>query len=252
MSPGASLLAQAALGTLPGLAWLLYFYLQDRYQPEPPRLILGTFALGGLMVLPAAGLEARLLPLVTGGTSLVGLDLQVLALGTLLVVGPVEELLKFAAAWLSVAHSPEFDEPVDGVVYATAAALGFSTVENIWYMATTSSSVLLGRSVFSCLLHASTSGLVGYAWGQARFLGKPRSRIAGALAAAILLHAGYDFLAFGGFPQALVGMGALLILADAVLTVRISRALRASPFRPDDEGGAAPPPAPDEAAPPAP
>ena len=155
--------AYTALAIVPGLLWLYAFYRLDEHEPEPVRLILRTFALGGLMISPAVALESWLLPIVTGEPApihLATLELGPLALGIFGVVAPVEELLKFAAAWIAVGRHPEYDEPVDGVVYMAAAGLGFSTAENVFYIGALGPTQLAARGVFSCFLHASCSGLV--------------------------------------------------------------------------------------------
>ena len=51
------------------------------------------------------------------------------------VVGLAEEGSKFLGAWSLAGHRREFDEPVDGVIYGCAAALGFAAVENVKYFA---------------------------------------------------------------------------------------------------------------------
>jgi len=47
-----------ALGIAPALLWLLYFYRRDRFEPEPKRLVMKTFAYGALATVPAAILES--------------------------------------------------------------------------------------------------------------------------------------------------------------------------------------------------
>ncbi len=158
-----------------------------------------------------------------------------LAGAVFLVVGPVEETLKLAAAWLCIGRSREYDEPVDGVIYLAAAGLGFATAENLAYSRVTDAGTLLARGLFACCLHASTSGLIGYAWSQVRFHGHSlRTLLAGWLAA-VAVHGLYDFVAFGQPRGWLMAMGTVLALIDGVLTLQIGRALDASPFRPAGE-----------------
>ena len=42
---------------LPGVLWLAFFYRQDRYEPEPKRVIVRVFLGGMLMVIPAGAFE---------------------------------------------------------------------------------------------------------------------------------------------------------------------------------------------------
>jgi len=233
-SAGVQLVLYAAAALLPGLAWLYYFYRLDKYEPEPAWLLARTFLFGALMLVPVWVLEGILLEGLLGipPGGLVGLERTRLLAAVMLVVGPVEETLKFLAAYASVGHHPEYDEPMDGVVYTTAAALGFATAENLYYVSVSGVGVLLGRGLFSCFLHASCTGLMGYAWSRVRFEGKPRSHLFGAWLLAVAAHGVFDFVALGYGKGALIGLGVLLVLVDASLTARIARALRDSPFRP--------------------
>ena len=55
-------------------------------------------------------------------------------IGCFLVIGPCEEIAKFLAVRLFVYRNHEFDEPLDGIIYAAAAALGFASLENVLYV----------------------------------------------------------------------------------------------------------------------
>ena len=110
----------------PGLFWLWFFLRQDVYRPEPRRLIAWTFLLGALATIPALIAEAIFL---TDSDLDEGASLQATAAAMLLVVGPVEEACKFAVVRLKPYRSLYFDEPVDGLVYAAAASLGFASLE---------------------------------------------------------------------------------------------------------------------------
>src|SRR5215813_8009695 len=166
------------LPALPGLVWLWMFYRTDRYQPEPRRLVAITFALGALATLPATALE-------------------MLAIGCFVVIGPIEELCKFLAVWLWIYRRPEFDEPIDGIVYASAAALGFASLENAFYVLDFRAGavrwgVFVTRAVLAVPGHVLFSSMWGYALGRARFRRYP---VAAMVVAAAMLHARYDFLA---------------------------------------------------------
>jgi RsiW-degrading membrane proteinase PrsW (M82 family) len=188
------------------------------------------------MISPAVALEAWLLPLVTGEPApihLTTLDMGPLALGVFGVVAPVEEVLKFVAAWLAVGRHPEYDEPVDGVVYMAAAGLGFSTAENVYYISALGPTELAARGVFSCFLHASCSGLVGYWWSEVRWRRRGHVAMVSALAAAILAHGLFDLVAFGAPGNAFLVLALFLTALDLALMARISDALDRSPHRPE-------------------
>ncbi len=93
----------------------------------------------------------------------------------MLVVPVVEELLKFSMVALFVYRDKEFNEPMDGIVYATATALGFATLENIVYvfdLQTISSLFITGsiRAILSVPGHALFAVFWGYGLGIAKFM----------------------------------------------------------------------------------
>ena len=152
-----------AAGIGPGLFWLWWFYRRDRYEPEPQRLILRTALIGGL-----AGIVAVVLELPWHAS---------VVLGSVVVAPVVEELAKFAVVRRTMYDDPEFDEPMDGLVYAAAAALGFASLENVFYVAAcyvkggehSAAGTFWARAVLSVPGHALFSSLWGAALGKVRF-----------------------------------------------------------------------------------
>lgn len=81
----------------------------------------------------------------------------------------VEEITKFLAVKFIVLNNPEFDEPVDAMIYMIAASLGFAAIENILILFKVMPDGLQGtlqlwalRSVGATLLHALAGAMVGY------------------------------------------------------------------------------------------
>ncbi|HVN26145.1 MAG TPA: PrsW family glutamic-type intramembrane protease [Candidatus Paceibacterota bacterium] len=190
------LIAAFVIGLLPGFAWLA-FYLGEDPHPEPKRLIALTFIVGIAFGFFTIGLEE----LLTHGFGSVNIEeLSILSLFSLALV---EEFMKFAAAHFVVAHNPEFDEPVDAMIYMVVAALGFATLENIGAIANIAASPSIVASIFqtisfrfvgATLLHSLTSAIVGYYWA----LGIARRRVGrtlvpGFLVAAVI-HAFFNYL----------------------------------------------------------
>ncbi|NJN44064.1 MAG: PrsW family intramembrane metalloprotease [Anaerolineae bacterium] len=70
----------------------------------------------------------------------------------------------------------EFDEPVDGIIYATAAGLGYAAMLNILFVIN-SGGVDLGAGVIritvTSLAHASFAGVIGYFLGLEKFQNRP-------------------------------------------------------------------------------
>jgi RsiW-degrading membrane proteinase PrsW (M82 family) len=225
---------------LPGLLWLWAFYRTDRYQPEPKQLVAVTFALGALATLPAlAGemLAANIYPFLDDveRAMLASGDnraLVPLAIGCFVVIGPIEELTKFLAVRLYIYRRPEFDEPLDGIIYASAAALGFASLENALYVLDFRAhgvrwGLFFARALLAVPGHVLFSSMWGYALGRAKF---GRFPVFAMLALASALHSLYDFLALLPITRPLV---LALVVLLFVLVARQIRRLRAdSPFRP--------------------
>jgi RsiW-degrading membrane proteinase PrsW (M82 family) len=187
LSGTALVVAGVVLALIPALVWLVFFYLQDRLEPEPKTYILRVFLLGALL---ASGVGIPVLRDFFGVNNWLYTDRTTHLLGSILVVGLLQEFLKYVAVRYSVYESPEFDERVDGIVYATVAGLGFATMLNFDYVVSRGG-VDLGigaiRIVITTLAHASIAGILGYFLGQAKFEHTPVYYLpAGLILAAVL------------------------------------------------------------------
>ncbi|HHW15079.1 MAG TPA: PrsW family intramembrane metalloprotease [Firmicutes bacterium] len=216
----------------PGLLWVWFFYRYDRFEPEPKRLIYRVFLYGMAGVPIAAVLESLVRPLLVRQPSLVGMFFAVL-----FGIGLVEEGVKLYVVYRGAYSHPEFDEVMDGIIYATTAGLGFASLETFLYIFRLGLGVAPARALLTTLAHASFAGLAGYYLGLAK-LGPPerrRGRILRGLAVAAVLHAVYDFLIL----SRLSPLGAVLVVAFAysALAARIREARRLSPFRTDEGDG---------------
>jgi RsiW-degrading membrane proteinase PrsW (M82 family) len=239
----------AACALLPcvlSLAWLVFVRRFDRARPEPIWLVLATFGLGALSVVPAGLAEyafAATTPwldpsLVTMGGQLRALPLSV-AVATV-VVGFSEEGAKLLSVWALAWRRREFDEPVDGLVYSSAAALGFAALENVKYFAfgRMSGAVIALRGFVTVPAHMLFSALWGYALGQT--LVSRRSRVFELSLAAALAHGLFDaLLSTDGLQLAATAL--VLGLAVAYVTM-LQRSLRHGAVpRTERDDDAAPP-----------
>lgn len=222
------------LSFAPGLGWLWFFYRKDRLEPEPIRLIVRTFFIGmGL------GIPATLLELLFSESLFV----------TVAIAPVVEEALKYGGVRLTVYRRPEFDEPLDGIVYTAAVALGFASIENALYLfaaylnavETAASlrvlspfgvvtSVFVVRALLSVPSHVLYSSMWGYALGKAKFSDPlvRRGLIGRGLGVAILCHALFNFFA-AHLPQAALAELILIVVMWKAVLRRIDEGLRLSP-----------------------
>ena len=105
------------------LFWVLYFDLKDHLNPEPRRMLLLGFLMGCLSAV-AAWWIFRLTDLL-GLPQPPGNTIPQILVVCVAIGGPIEEGMKFLAARLFLFRSHHFDEPIDGLVYASAVAIGF-------------------------------------------------------------------------------------------------------------------------------
>jgi protease PrsW len=172
-TPSTLVLTGVVLALVPAAIWLAFFYQQDRLEPEPAGYVLGVFALGALL---AAAVGTPLLENVFRVGHWLYTDTLTTIIGGILVVGFTQEFLKYAAVRFSIYNSEEFDEPTDGIIYATAAGLGYATVLNIQFVVA-NGGVNLGAGIITmavvAMAQASFAGITGYFLGQAKFKSDP-------------------------------------------------------------------------------
>ena len=150
------------MALIPAAVWLIYFYRQDQLCPEPKSMVLSIAVLGALL---AGSIGIPLVENVFKVSDWIYDSVLTNILGAILVVGFTQEYLKYAALRFTVFHTSEFDERDDGIIYGTAAGVGFATALNISYIMNTGGA-LLGvaavRMVLTVLAQASFAGISGY------------------------------------------------------------------------------------------
>lgn len=212
---------------VPGLLWLWFFARQDNYEREPLRLLLKSFLFGALMLGPAGFVESLFKGVLLNPTSPLARFLVIMV-----VVGLGEEFFKYLAVRLSVYESKEWNEIVDGIVYTVAAALGFSSLENLFYVASFGLQIAPLRALVSSLAHASFSGIFGYYLGLAKFQpARAFPLIATGLGVAGFLHGAFDYLLLSGVLSPLLAILVVAVLYR-VLSIKIRQAKELSPFKP--------------------
>jgi len=167
--------------------------------PEPKRLLLAAF-LGGMA---SAGLAIAVELVAVGREGFLNLDRGLVrnALLMFLVIGLIEEYIKYLPVKFLILRRRDFDEPVDAMIYMMTAALGFAALENILFIFPilrdnifTGLEVTANRFLGANLLHALSSGIVGFFLARAWFHPHRHHFIALGVLLAAVLHAVFNSL----------------------------------------------------------
>lgn len=189
------------IAIIPAVICMSAVYLADRQDREPLKLLLLTYFLGALTVIPAIAIEEFLIRFnVFSGSIKVFFNAFVVAALT-------EESLKRLVVVRLPYRTKYFDEKLDGIVYAVFASMGFATVENIIYVVFTySNNAFIGlyRGIFSVPAHAIFGITMGYYLSLARFhtdKRKKRINYILSLVMPILFHGTFNFLLMSEVPE---------------------------------------------------
>lgn len=220
-----TLLAYLLIGFAPGLFWLWYFRRKDDFEPEPRMMLLRVFGLGclaAMVILQTRVFYAGLVP--------AGPRVWALAVDAFVVTAGFEEGIKLLALFLGAYLHREMDEPLDGIIYGIAVALGFASVENVIYILWLDSPGIGVMRAFTAVLgHVAFTGMMGYFVGHAKFAPAARRPrlFAYGLLVAIACHGAYDFFLFQPGPIQYVSLVFVLPVGLVILGLKIrwSRAL---------------------------
>jgi protease PrsW len=240
---------QFFISLLPGILWMWYIYKSDKFEPEPVKSIILVFALGFFAVFPTILVELGLSAVLGQSSSSEGLkSIGEAASSSWIVAGVVEEVAKFLVVLLVIYRTKDFNEPLDGIVYSSAAALGFASLENYFYMLSSGTSVILIRGPLSTLGHLLFSAIWGYGLGRGKMHPHSARRLAfWGLVLGAFAHGLYDFILFSssmidiGIGKAPTVLLAFLFVAGwiAILWLILKRNIKKSendsPFNPKNK-----------------
>jgi RsiW-degrading membrane proteinase PrsW (M82 family) len=229
----------ALVAAAPSLALLTYFYLRDRYEREPIGHVVAAYLLGMFALAAAQGMTVMdggwvsIDWLHTGGEPARLFDAFVLA-------GVVEELAKWVVLVAAVYAWREFDEPMDGLLYGVAIALGFATLENFLYLSSRGLAIAWQRALFAVPAHALFGGCMGFYVGRAKFAPAEGVRhrrfwlaLTLSLAVPVGFHGAYDFALLHGLSwKVWIAVTLLSLTFWGFVLRRVKRAQKASPYRP--------------------
>ena len=190
------------LGVLPSLIWLVFFLKEDDH-PEPKKKLARVFIWGMIVAFMAVVFQIFFKDILSF------FKIGEFDFFSFLVLGAVEEILKFLVVYATVKGDKDFDEPVDAMIYMITVALGFAALENIFLAASAFIDngwrdggiygLLVIRFNGATLLHALSSAIVGYYWAKGLLKINPpaggwKLKIITGLIIASFLHGFFNYL----------------------------------------------------------
>ncbi|ADU30106.1 glutamic-type intramembrane protease PrsW [Evansella cellulosilytica] len=154
------MLSLITVGIAPAIALLCFFYLKDDFEQEPIYMVIRCFLFGALLVFPIMFIQ-----FVLHEEGFV----QSVLIEAFIQSALIEEFLKWFIVVLVVYHHVNFNQRYDGIVYATAVALGFASAENILYLLSNGLETAFFRAIFPVSSHALFGVVMGYYLGRAKF-----------------------------------------------------------------------------------
>ncbi|MBF0352663.1 MAG: PrsW family intramembrane metalloprotease [SAR324 cluster bacterium] len=169
--------------------------------------------------------------------------MPVYAYGFWFLVGFNEEFAKMLVLLMLFFPFRFIEEPLDGIFYSVTVAMGFATLENLFYVSQYGYSILMTRSIVTLPAHMFMSVPVGYFVAKSRLLLEVRPlpplgmtySIRYILAGWFLssfLHGFYDFILSTEW-RVFAYVQILLMIAMAIILSR--HVMRVSPYKPPAE-----------------
>lgn len=219
------------LALSPGVAIMIYIYLQDRHEPEPIKQLVISFGYGILSMLLATGVTYLIYKSIHFDKN----SFSDMALKAFAVVAVIEEGAKFLFIRGILYRNNNFNEPFDGIVYSLMVGMGFALTENVLYVFKGDGGTAIIRMFSAVPAHAVFAIIMGFFLGEAK-LEHRHTFLYGftALVTATLAHGIYDYFLFISFvPGIWIGAAVSLIVGYFIARKAIEIHQDASPFKKD-------------------
>ena len=208
---------------LPSIILVYIFYTFDFF-PEPKRLVIYTFLFGIFITIPAGYINVFFMDFIDenfiyGSNSYNFFD-------NLIPGATVEEILKFLVLFFFCRKLKDFDEPMDGLVYGSAVALGFAMYENFTYVYNEElllyyswENIAIIRAFLTVPMHAFCGIFIGFSISYYTFVKRNILIIPLGLIVAIAFHAFFNANAGND-------VSGFVVLLQLILVIVLFRVLR--------------------------
>lgn len=186
-----------ALAVLPALILVYYVYQQDKLQREPTRNLVKAFFYGGASVFVSLLISVPFMRLGLFPSE-IHTHMDAFRCAFLGAAIP-EETAKLFLLWLFLRKCKDFDERMDGIVYAVCVGMGFAAFENIEYLLASGSqwvTVGISRSLTAIPGHFGFAVIMGY-YFSLNYFDRYRAPLAGIKMwlYPVIGHGVYDWIA---------------------------------------------------------
>ena len=186
-----------ALAVLPAFILVYYIYQQDKLQREPTRNLVKAFFYGGASVFASLLISVPFMRLGLFPSE-IHTHMDAFRCAFLGAAIP-EETAKLFLLWLFLRKCKDFDERMDGIVYAVCVGMGFAAFENIEYLLAAGSqwvTVGISRSLTAIPGHFGFAVIMGY-YFSLNYFDRYRAPLAGIKMwlYPVIGHGVYDWIA---------------------------------------------------------
>ena len=194
---------------LGGLFWSGWHYYRDKHRPEPILHLFATLLLGVV--------SSQLAEQLHHFSDYLGFTLKIeksfsFLFYTVFQIGFVEELCKFNPFYFICTRFKEYNELIDGLIYASMIGIGFSLEETFFYTGFESDSKLLvARAIVSPITHALFSSFFGF-YHIVSLAKRSRLWLIFGFCLSFILHGVYDFFSLQEAPPYPMFASALILM----------------------------------------
>lgn len=192
-------LSYVLLAFLPPVLWL-FFYLREDRHPEPKLMLAVAFAGGMLSAFLALAAECAWVSLISGSCS-GGINPEISPLLMFGAIALIEEYVKYLPVRFFIEKRAAFDEPIDAMIYMMTSAMGFAALENVLFVFPivrdnlfTGLEITANRFLGANLLHALSSGIIGFFLARAFFSPHRHHFVALGILLATVFHTLFNYL----------------------------------------------------------
>lgn len=217
------------IASIPSLVICYWIFRIDKYEKEPAWALSMTFMAGAMVTVPGVEVQKTAYQFFQSESLLRSFFLAFVAIALNEEIWKLLVVVALAFPWRF------FNEPMDGLVYAVFASMGFAAAENLAYAQRLGIETAIIRAFTAVPAHLLFAIIIGYYLGRAKFETTPNAfrLLARGLFFATLVHGIYDVLLLQKLTDWLVAFAPIAVYIGLYYSSGLLRIHQEqSPFRP--------------------